>query len=50
MSAAVSNALLDVTMHEFAEGGRSLADLTVITGQGHGSGSEGPVLIVRFNA
>ena len=45
MTAAVSNALLDMTMHDFAEGRRRLANLTVITGQGQHSGSEGPVLI-----
>jgi len=43
----VRRALLDMTMHEFSEGSRAIADLTVITGQGHGSASRGaaPVLM-----
>ena len=44
-SAAVSRVLLHNTLLEFAEGAREVVgDLTVVTGQGHGSGSAGPVL------
>ena len=45
MSAASANAVLDMTLHEIASGERSLGDLSVITGQGRRSGSEGPVLM-----
>ena len=43
----MSNALLDVAMHQFSTGTRPVVDLNVITGQGHArqrGGSEGPVL------
>ena len=41
---AVARALLYHTLRECAEGSRVIADISVVTGQGHGSGSEGPVL------
>jgi len=44
LTAAVTKALLLNVLYEYAEGERTISDLTVITGQGHGSGSEGPVL------
>jgi len=44
LTAAVSRPLLLNTLYEYAEGERTITDLTVITGQGHGSGSAGPVL------
>ena len=44
-TAAVSRVLLHHTLLEFAEGTREVVgDLTVVTGQGHGSGSAGSVL------
>ena len=43
-SAALARALLYHTLHECAEGSRMIVTITVVTGQGHGSGSEGPVL------
>ena len=43
-SATESKALLAHTLNEFFEGQREVSDLVVITGQGHGSGSAGPVL------
>ena len=45
MSAAAANAVLDVILHEIASGERAIGDLTVITGRGRRSGSEGPVLM-----
>ena len=43
-SAAVARAILWHTLMEYAEGSREIADLAVITGRGHGSGSGGPIL------
>ena len=40
----MARALLYHTLLEYAEGSRKIADLSVVTGQGHGSGSHGPVL------
>ena len=48
-SAAASNAILDLTMSEFSDGERPIADLSVITGQGHGS-ADGPVLVESTRA
>ena len=43
-SAAVARVILYHTLLEYAEGSRKIADLAVVTGQGHGSGDDGPVL------
>ena len=43
-TAAVARVILYHTLLEFAEGSRKIADLAVVTGQGHGSSSAGPVL------
>ena len=43
-SAAVARVILHHTLLEYAEGSRKIADLAVVTGQGHGSGEGGPVL------
>ena len=43
LSAAVSRALLLNVLYEYMDGERTITDLTVITGQGHGS-TAGPVL------
>ena len=50
MTGAVSNALLDITMCDFTDGERFIRDLHVITGQGHHSGIDGPVLIESTRA
>ena len=42
--AAVARVILHHTLLEYAEGSRKIADLAVVTGQGHGSGDDGPVL------
>ena len=42
--AAVARVLLYHTLHEFVEGTRAIANLTVVTGQGRGSGERGAVL------
>ena len=43
-TAAEARVILYHTLLEFAEGSRNISDLVVITGQGHGSSSAGPVL------
>eukprot|EP00622_Pseudochattonella_farcimen_P001389 FR736071.1.p1 GENE.FR736071.1~~FR736071.1.p1 ORF type:complete len:180 (+),score=12.88 FR736071.1:2-541(+) len=43
-SAAVARVILWHTLMEYVEGSREVADLVVVTGQGHGSGSGGPIL------
>ena len=40
----MARVILYHTLLEFADGSRQIADLAVVTGQGHGSGSDGPVL------
>ena len=37
-------------LHDYADGKRTITDLTVVTGQGHGSGSAGPVLPMALRA
>ena len=40
----MARVILHHTLLEYAEGSREIADLAVITGQGHGSGDHDPVL------
>jgi len=49
LSAAVSRALLLNVLYEYMDGERTITDLTVITGQGHGS-TAGPVLAAATRA